>query len=158
MLWPLQLVVVVVLFWRRWNWWWWFRLLFDDRDSESTEEEETLAGFDRESSKPPPVDISEEGLALAAAIEEEFLESRARFQNPKSISSSAAAPLLLLHVDEGLLFGGLICKDKSGWAGNSSISFWTPTTTNNNNKITIGLPPFKAFFSLIFVSSSIYDL
>lgn len=47
----------------------------------------------------------------------EFLESKALFQNPKSMSSS----VLLLQVDVGLAFGGLICKDKSGCAGKSSI-------------------------------------
>ena len=46
----------------------------------------------------------------------EFLESKALSQNPKSIPSSA-----LLHVDVDLLFGGLIWRDKSGCAGNSSI-------------------------------------
>lgn len=57
---------------------------------------------------------------LVAIEEMEVLESKARFQKPKSISSSA---LLLLQVDVGLLFGGLICRDKSGCAGNSSISY-----------------------------------
>lgn len=47
----------------------------------------------------------------------EFLESKALFKNPKSISSS----VLLLQLAVGLVFGGLICKDKSGCAGNSSI-------------------------------------
>jgi len=47
----------------------------------------------------------------------EFLESKALFQNPKSMSSS----VLLLQPEVGLVFGGLICKDKSGCAGKSSI-------------------------------------
>jgi hypothetical protein len=51
-------------------------------------------GLDSESSK----------QVSGFAIEEiEFLESKALVQNPKSISSS-----VLLHVDVGLLFGGLI--------------------------------------------------
>jgi hypothetical protein len=54
---------------------------------------ETL-GLDSESSK----QVS--GFAIGDI---EFLESKALFQNPKSISSS-----VLLHVDVGLLFGGLI--------------------------------------------------
>lgn len=55
---------------------------------------------------------------------DEFLESKALFQNPKSTSaasSSSAALLLQLPDDLGLVFGGLICRDKSGCAGNSSI-------------------------------------
>lgn len=51
-----------------------------------------------------------------------LLESKALFQNPKSISSSSLPPPPpLLHVDAGLLLGGLICNDKSGCAGNNSI-------------------------------------
>lgn len=54
---------------------------------------------------------------------DEFLESRALFQNPKSMSvaSSSSALLLQLPDDVGLVFGGLICRDKSGCAGNNSI-------------------------------------
>ena len=50
------------------------------------------------------------------AIEEdmEFLESKALLQNPKSMTSSSAAELVLLQVDEGFGFGGLIWRDKSG--------------------------------------------
>lgn len=73
---------------RRWKW-----LEFDS---------ETL-GFDSERS----------GFAIE---DMEFLESKALFQNPKSISSS-----VLLQADEGLVLGGLIWRDKSGCAGNSSI-------------------------------------
>ena len=64
-------------------------------------------GFERESSK----QLS--GLVIE---EMEFLESKALFQNPKSSSGVAR-----LHPDDGLLFGGLICRDKSGCAGNNSI-------------------------------------
>ena len=46
------------------------------------------------------------------------LDSKALFQNPKSISSSV---LLFQLLDVDLLFGGVICKDKSGCAGNSSM-------------------------------------
>ena len=55
---------------------------------------------------------------------EDVLESRALLQNPKSSSSWSSwsvVGLLLCHVDDGWLFGGLICKDKSGWAGKSSM-------------------------------------
>ena len=57
--------------------------------------------MDKESSK----QVS--GLAIE---DMEFLESKALFQKPKSTSSS----VLLLQLEVGLLFGGLICKDKSG--------------------------------------------
>lgn len=67
---------------------------------------ETL-GFDSESSK----QVS--GFAIEDTV---FLESKALFKNPKPISSS-----VLLHVDAGLLLGGLICRDKSGCAGKSSM-------------------------------------
>lgn len=49
-------------------------------------------------------------FSVLAAIEvdmEKFWESRALFQNPKSTSSPAAA-LLLLQLDVGFEFGGLI--------------------------------------------------
>lgn len=52
----------------------------------------------------------------------------ARFHKfPKSkswlLSWSFGVDDVVLHVLEvGLVFGGLICKDKSGWAGKSSIS------------------------------------
>lgn len=55
---------------------------------------ETL-GLDNESSK--------QVSGFAIELEIEFLESKALVQNPKSISSS-----VLLQVDVGLLFGGLI--------------------------------------------------
>lgn len=67
-------------------------------------------GLERERSK-----HDESCLAIDDVME--FLESKALFQNPKSMSSS----VLLLQLDVGFVFGGLICKDKSGCAGNSSI-------------------------------------
>lgn len=67
-------------------------------------------GLERERSK------QESCLAIDDVME--FLESKALFQNPKSMSSSV---VVLLQLDVGLVFGGLICKDKSGCAGNSSI-------------------------------------
>lgn len=74
--------------------------------------EKTLLGLVEERSK---VWLS----ASAIELEMEFLESRALFQKPKlSISSSA---LLLQLVDEGLVFGGLIWRERSGCAGKSSI-------------------------------------
>ena len=69
---------------------------------------ETLAGLER--------------LRSGLGIEEmEALDSRARFQNPKSISSSPP----LLQLDEVVLFKGLILRDRSGCAGNNSILFFT---------------------------------
>ncbi|KAL6958596.1 hypothetical protein U1Q18_021561 [Sarracenia purpurea var. burkii] len=58
---------------------------------------------------------------LAAIEEMEFLESKALFQKPKSISSS-----VLLQPDVGLLLGGLIWRERSGCAGNSSIDLLQP--------------------------------
>jgi len=72
------------------------------RDSEAL-------GFDKESSKQ---ELS--GFAIDDMV---FLESKALFQNPKSTSSSLLQPVV------GLLFGGLICSDKSGCAGNNSIFY-----------------------------------
>lgn len=57
-----------------------------------------ILGLDKDRSKP------------GFAIEE------MEFQNPRFFSSS-----VLLQVGFGLVFGGLICKDRSGWAGNNSI-------------------------------------
>ena len=77
-------------------------------------DEALVVGLERERSKHVlPV--------LAIDDDKEFLESKALFQNPKSASSSVVVVLLQL-VDVGFVFGGLICKDKSGCAGNSSIS------------------------------------
>lgn len=60
------------------------------------------------------------------AIEEmELSEVKALFQNPKSISSS----VLDLQLDVGLVFGGLICRDRSGCAGNSSIFVYNQTSS-----------------------------
>lgn len=70
---------------------------------------ETL-GFAKERSKPPVSAFGVEGVMLL------LLESMALLQNPKSRLSS-----LLLPLDAGLLSGGLICSDKSGCAGKSSI-------------------------------------
>lgn len=82
--------------WRSWRWWWrWLEKLY------------SFAGFERERSK-DGVSIEETG----------FLESKALFQKLKSISFS-----FLIQLDEGLVFGGLICRERSGWAGNSSIFF-----------------------------------
>lgn len=53
------------------------------------------------------------------------LVSKALLRKPKSISSS-----VLLQVDVGFVFGGLICRDKSGCAGNSSISNRIPPAIN----------------------------
>lgn len=51
-----------------------------------------------------------------------FLESKALCQNPKSmVSSPPPPPEEDLHVGGGLVFGGLIWRDKSGCAGNNSI-------------------------------------
>lgn len=66
-------------------------------------------GFESERSK--------QVVSVLAIDDMEFLDSKALFQNPKSMSSS----VVLLQLDVGLVFGGLICKDKSGCAGNSSI-------------------------------------
>jgi hypothetical protein len=89
-------------------------LLFESKD---------LVGFERERSK----ELS------FLDDDKEFLESKALFQNPKSISSSVDV-LFQFDVVDGFVFGGLICKDKSGCAGNSSIFFvaiYTPTKNNN---------------------------
>ena len=53
---------------------------------------------------------------LAIVDSMEFVESNPLFQNPKSMSYY----VLLLQLGVGLVFGGLIFKDKSGCAGNSS--------------------------------------
>jgi len=53
---------------------------------------------------------------LAIIDSMEFVELNPLFQNPKSMSYS----MLLLQHGVGLVFGGLVCKDKSGCAGNSS--------------------------------------
>lgn len=77
---------------------------------------EGFVGFERERSKVL------ESILLANDDDD---ESKALFQNPKSISSSLLVVVLfqlLFVVDVVFGFGGLICKDKSGCAGNSSIS------------------------------------
>jgi hypothetical protein len=84
-------------------------LLFESKD---------LVGFERERSK----ELS------FLDDDKEFLESKALFQNPKSISSSVDV-LFQFDVVDGFVFGGLICKDKSGCAGNSSIFFAIYTST-----------------------------
>lgn len=69
-------------------------------------------GLERERSKKPV------SFFAIDEVDMELLDSKALFQNPKSMSSS----VLLFQLDVvGLEFGGLICKDKSGCAGNSSI-------------------------------------
>lgn len=83
-------------------------------------------GFARESWNPAPsafagaiheVEEEEEGLVMLLLLL--LWESRGGclLQNSKSMPSS----VLLPQVCVGLLFGGLICKDKSGCAGKSSI-------------------------------------
>lgn len=64
---------------------------------------------------------SEEAVVASGFRNEEdgvlaLLESMELLLNPKSFSS-----LLLLQLDVGLVFGGLIWRDKSGCAGKSSI-------------------------------------
>lgn len=54
------------------------------------------------------------GLARVRSTKPE--ESAALFQNPKSTLSS-----VLVGVGEGLVLGGLIWRERSGWAGKSSI-------------------------------------
>lgn len=75
--------------------------------------------------------VSPEGLEkteeLKMGDDELFLElSKALFQKPKSMPSLSSSVLVLLHPPPPpdaplLLFGRLICKDKSGCAGKSSI-------------------------------------
>ena len=67
-------------------------------------------GFAKERWKPPVSAFGVEGVMLL------LVESMALLQNPKSKLSA-----LLLQLDVGLLSGGLICSDKSGCAGKSSI-------------------------------------
>ena len=94
---------LLILRWRVWAWGQeWLSSCWNNLLSEAF-------GLERERSK------QESCLAIVDWME--FLESKALFQNPKSMSSS----VLLLQLDVGLAFGGLICKDKSGCAGNSSI-------------------------------------
>jgi len=71
-------------------------------EEEEEEEKEALVGLERERS------------VLTV------LDSKALFQNPKSISSFSVL-LFFQLLDVGLVFGEVICKDKSGCAGNSSI-------------------------------------
>lgn len=79
------------------------------------------------------------------------------FQNSKSTSSCEEEELLVLDLqdEEGLLvFGGLICSDKSGCAGNNSISFSkknekekTPPHTQNSSSCVLIPFGFVEYFS-----------
>lgn len=72
-------------------------------------------------------------------------DSKALFQNPKSISSSLVLLFQLLDVD--LVFGGVIFKDKSGCTGNSSIF-------SRTNSLSISIYIYIHFSSFLFSSSS----
>lgn len=123
---------------------------------------EAELGLDKERSKQELVVVllfSVEGFEnteeLKMGDDELFLElSKALFQNPKSMPSfSSSVVLVLLHPPPPapdvplLLFGRLICKDKSGCAGNSSIFLlYQPTKQAFSFLILIEL---SLFYSLL---------
>lgn len=99
----------------------------------------------------------EEALGLererSVLTKDEFvLDSKALFQNPKSISSSL---LLFQLLDVGLVLGGVICKDKSGCAGNSSILSSTNYLSMYVSVCMINMCKYFCFSSCVPSSSSL---